>query len=336
MNDIRFDAGVFDLASAELDEANGWLDVTGTCAAEGVMRYDDASELLPAETLQQSAEQLAGVPVTIEHPRELLTPETAIEHTRGTVLWSKMDGKKLQSRLRIYDAGAIAAIQAGKRELSPGYRVETIRKSGVFGGKKYDAIQTRRCYNHLAIVDRARGGRQARLDSMDTTTLEIDGQTYEVPTAVATYVQQLINKQPAPPQDNPAESKMDAEEISKIVSQAVSAEMAKSAARFDAEARKRGEIIGRCATILPASYRFDGVTNEQIVADAIVARNPQLKAAVEAVRLDSSRLMGMLDVVSLPTTATETPATGAARNDAADDPVEAAKRKLHALYGGKK
>lgn len=288
---IRFDSGVFDLASAEFDEKNGWLDVSGTCAIAGVMDYHTGSELLPHETLAATVGQLVGMPVTIEHPPDLLTPDTASQYARGSVLSAKIEGDRLVARLRVLDSGAIAAIQAGKRELSPGYRVELDSSAGEWKGKKYDAVQRGRWYNHLAIVDRARAGREARLDSMDTITIEINGQQYELPAPVVAYIEALKNPPESAQQEVEVEDskKMDAADIQRLITESVAQAIAKH--------RQDSEVQSRALRMLPLSYRADGKTATDILADAIVAAQPSLKAVVSDARGDSARLQGIFDAV---------------------------------------
>lgn len=154
--------------STRIDE-NGYLRVDGVAAQEGVMTYmqSDGSvirEYVPASTLAdtEALDMLTGSPVTVEHPG-VLNADTATLYSRGSVSKAGVQNGKLNVGVVITSKEAIDTIQRGKRQLSPGYRAELDFTPGEFNGIKYDAVQVKRTYNHLAIVDSARGGPECRL-----------------------------------------------------------------------------------------------------------------------------------------------------------------------------
>jgi len=150
---------------------DGTLLVEGFAAREGVLEYRRADgsirrEMVPAQTLLDSAATLGRAPVTLEHPSVDVTPDNV-----GTLGVGDVDGEvRLESggfvrvKLAVRRRDAIQAAKDNrKRELSPGYRVrldETPGVDPVHGA--YDAVQVERTYNHLAIVERARGGAEVR------------------------------------------------------------------------------------------------------------------------------------------------------------------------------
>jgi len=167
MNDFRLDRGSID---AHFD-ANGFLHVDGYAAKIGVMSYMNADgtirrELVTHETLfnSDSMASLRGVPVTNEHPPELITPKNYSKYSSGSVTESKREDNALAVSLSINNDAAIEAVKSGKKELSCGYAVELEHKPGTWQGKHYDAIQTKRIYNHLAIVNKGRAGSECRLN----------------------------------------------------------------------------------------------------------------------------------------------------------------------------
>ena len=154
--------------STRLDE-NGYLRVDGIAAQEGVMTYMQADgsvirEYVPASTLAdaEALDMLTGSPVTVEHPG-VLNADTATLHSRGSVSKAGVNDGKLNVGVVITSKEAIDTVRRGKRQLSPGYRAELDWTPGEFNGVKYDAVQVKRIYNHLAIVDSARGGPECRL-----------------------------------------------------------------------------------------------------------------------------------------------------------------------------
>lgn len=152
----------------------GFLLVTADFAKPGVMAYRHADgsvtrELLPEEELHDadSLATLALKPVTLEHPRGNVTPETHADTSVGStgeIIEVVREGGYARVKLVVRDREAIDAVRGGKVEVSPGYRVQLDSTPGVhpvFGA--YDAVQRRRRYNHLALVDQARGGPDIRL-----------------------------------------------------------------------------------------------------------------------------------------------------------------------------
>jgi hypothetical protein len=154
---------------------DGTLLVDGFAAREGILEYRTANgvrrELVTAETLDAAIGGLGRAPVTLEHPDprkypQGVTPdnveELVVGDTDGTVRMEK--GGFVRVELAVRRRDAIDAVRAGKQELSPGYSVRLDPTPGVhpvYG--RYDAVQVERRYNHLAIVDRARGGAEVRL-----------------------------------------------------------------------------------------------------------------------------------------------------------------------------
>lgn len=133
-----------------------------------VYRGDDA--VFNVDTLQT----FAHIPLTLEHPPEMVTDENkdrfAVGETGDEVL---RDGQFLKIGLRVTDAKAVEAVERGKRELSVGYEAEVDWTPGVTdSGEAYDARQTRIIANHLAITDSARAGHMARIgDSWGATPI---------------------------------------------------------------------------------------------------------------------------------------------------------------------
>jgi uncharacterized protein len=65
----------------------------------------------------------------------------------------------LKGNLKVFSTKLAELIDAGKKELSIGYRCLYELASGVFKGQKYDAVQRQIRGNHLALVDEGRSGR---------------------------------------------------------------------------------------------------------------------------------------------------------------------------------
>jgi hypothetical protein len=121
----------------------------------------------PAEEVfhKDSVQSFSHAPVTMDHPTEAVTADNWRQLGKGEASTEVMrDGERLRIPLIVKDAAAIAAVRAGKRELSVGYACDLDWTAGVTAdGTKYDAVQRNIRANHIAIVDRGRAGSQFRI-----------------------------------------------------------------------------------------------------------------------------------------------------------------------------
>ena len=112
----------------------------------------EAEVLFAPETMAS----FTGKPVTNDHPDELVNPETWKTVSGGVVLNVRRgegaDSEHLVADLLITDAGCIADVQAGKREVSCGYDTEAETVAPGLGRI------TKIVGNHVALVDRGRCG----------------------------------------------------------------------------------------------------------------------------------------------------------------------------------
>lgn len=162
--DYRIDKG--GRITSKVDE-NGYLRIDGVVAHVGILEYMDDEgavirEFVPEETLFEPAslESLAGAPVTLQHPPEMVTPSNYKEYSQGSVNgMPSRDGDNLVASMLVIGNEALHAVEyEGVSELSPGYSVDLDETPGEWQGQKYDRVQRNRRYNHQAIVDAARGG----------------------------------------------------------------------------------------------------------------------------------------------------------------------------------
>jgi uncharacterized protein len=156
--------------------------------------------------------------VTLNHPKVLLDSKTTklhqVGHAGSHVRFS--DGF-VEVALVITDQDAIESIERGDtQEVSAGYRVDYDPTPGVTPtGESYDGIQRNIKVNHIALCNRARAGRNARLllDSCDRNDavaeieppsnsaclsmarITLDGLEVEIPADSATAVQAFVKDQ---------------------------------------------------------------------------------------------------------------------------------------------
>ncbi len=170
----------------------GFLRVPGYVTRTGVFIYrkQDGSvvrELRPPDEVfsKDSIESLKLIPVTNNHPSQLVTAENAKQFSIGFTGESvDKEDKFLKTTLTVTDANGIADIENGKVELSCGYESEIDETPGVFQGEEYDCVQRNIKYNHVAIVDKGRAGRDVRLkldadDAILDESSPIEGETME-------------------------------------------------------------------------------------------------------------------------------------------------------------
>ncbi len=120
---------------------------------------------------KQAIASFEGKPVTDEHPPELLTPDSVMIFTKGTVQ-NVIQGTKekdlLIADLIIYDSVLINEIESGKREVSSGY--ECAYKDN--GNGTYNQGQI--CGNHVAVVNAGRAGDRVAIKDSKIKSVEGD------------------------------------------------------------------------------------------------------------------------------------------------------------------
>lgn len=298
--------------SAPRRTADGFLVADAKVARTGVQQYlgsevgrDDMPVVRvyrpPDEVFSKDAlHSYAYRPVTVDHPSAMVTADTwkavAAGQTGGEVV---RDGEFVRVPLVLMDSEAIRAWQGGKRELSMGYTSEIVFSDGVTPeGEQYDAIQTNLRMNHLALVDRARGGAQLRIgdrrvpggkDRADThpskespmsntRTVLVDGLSVE--TTDAGY--QAIIKLQGQAQDA-SRALTDAQATHATTIAAKDAEIAKrdaqiddlkakvlSDADIDARVKARGDLIADANSIAPGDY--SGKSDADVRKFAVIAK----------------------------------------------------------------
>ncbi|HEI0612146.1 TPA: DUF2213 domain-containing protein [Escherichia coli] len=170
----------FALNSQRVYTDEGFLRVPGKAARIGIQEYL-ASELglkdrapndiirvyRPAEEVfnDESLQSYLGSDVTNNHPSVLVDASTYRNTSVGVVTSTgRQDGDFVTVDMIIKDKDAIKAVESGKCELSAGYTAVYDDTPGTTPeGEPYDFRQTQIKINHVAIVDRARAGANARI-----------------------------------------------------------------------------------------------------------------------------------------------------------------------------
>lgn len=117
----------------------------------------------PWEELEKSAKDFEGMPLKYGH--EWVEPskrDVKIGAVSGEV---KLEEPYLIADIKIYDKDAIEEItNKGIVDLSPGYRAHYKQESGEYNGEKYEFKQQDIKYNHLAVVENGRSGKEVRIN----------------------------------------------------------------------------------------------------------------------------------------------------------------------------
>ncbi|MEM6901320.1 MAG: DUF2213 domain-containing protein [Pseudomonadota bacterium] len=207
MTDRRF-IDTLEIANTKVIDGGDLL-IEAACARTGCQQYraneiglmgDEAVNVYRAPDVvfdRDSMASYAGRPVTIGHPKEPVTSANWKDHAVGEVQDEiARDGETVRVTFRVRDAAAIKAIQDGTREISMGYSTPIVMDSGTApDGQSYRAVQAGPIkINHLAIVDKARGGSELRIGDgaeewgVSPVTYRADKQEAKMPDALTTMM----------------------------------------------------------------------------------------------------------------------------------------------------
>ena len=342
---------------------NGFVRAEGYLTRSGIFVYRDGQgktvrELRPPEEVMH-ADSLASfgmMPVTNEHPSELLTADNAKQYAVGSVSESVVpEGDKVRAVLMITDASAIEALDAGKSELSCGYTADVVQETGVWQGQPYDAIQRNIRGNHVALVDAGRAGPACsiRMDAagaaqeipMGDVMIELGGSQYSVPAEmVAEFVKQVEAKGLKPMM---GDAKPDAAQAASAEMAAVKADAQRKLdalqARLDglqseasakALREKITSEIREDIAVTETAKRFDAQVSE---SDSTEVKRRKIIAKIDpSIKLDGKSpeyVGGLLDALVLARgeQVAASPRSGSLRLDGKggnEDPAEAARKEM--------
>jgi hypothetical protein len=187
----RFDVSIAKVG--KLDKRNR-LTVNATPTRAGIFTYFEhdgnggvkkVKELRHPDDVfsRETMDSLKAIPYTTQSNHvSLMTPENVRERTYGTTL-SNVERKDDHTAvsIKINDGKEIKAVHVQNNEsleLSCGYDCDIVRESGEYNGERYDQRQTNIIYDHVARVEKARGGESCRirLDSADSAICGIEAE----------------------------------------------------------------------------------------------------------------------------------------------------------------
>lgn len=265
----------------------GGIRVPAALTRTGVFIYTnpDGSERReyrpPSEVIREdSVGMLSGAPVTNLHPPDMVDPDSYRDVAVGHVVEGSVstEGSLITADLVVQDAHTIRQIEDGaRREVSCGYLCDLEHRPGTTPeGERYDAIQTRIRYNHVALVPRGRAGAEVslRLDSAgnqirtpegegsDSMKIEIIGGTeYEVGTPA--------HREAIQRRDAAEKTRQDAADKVAAERDTLRAENEQLKARLDAEPERFREAVRDRVRLLDAARDLKVEVREDMDDQAI-------------------------------------------------------------------
>ena len=208
--------------SSTIDKKTGFMHVDAIIARTGIQKYlpaevdEKGDELigvfrsLEEVTHTESLDSFVNVPVTDNHPPDMVNIENHKKYAKGSISSVNVvqlgNGiTALKTQIVITDKSLIESIRNGKKELSVGYENALLQKTGTYDGEDYNYIQTDIRANHIAVVDAGRCGDACKLmidkssmsdklkdKGVTDMKITIKGTEFEVVEEVAAEIKRLL------------------------------------------------------------------------------------------------------------------------------------------------
>lgn len=355
----RYDVG--NLKSPEF-QPNGWARVEGLLTRTGVFVYrnPDGTERrelrLDSEVFNADSLKSFGlVPVTDDHPSELLNANNTAKYAVGAVSENvRKDGKFVRASMLVTHADTVAKLKAGKAQLSCGYTCDLELTPGTHQGMRYDAVQRNIRGNHVALVDVARAGPEARirLDSGDammvpspehndteaTVKVTINGVDFDLPEQAV----QAITKERSDMAEKQAQhGKELARETARAdaVTEQLTAEKkaradASDPVKFTEKVNARVGLLVHARKVLGDEVKLDSKTDQEVMLDVLAKLSPATKFDGKSADYIQARFDIAIEGLGSTALATARQAAngngGAGARADADDDVTARQRMIEA------
>ncbi len=296
---IRFDSAK--LSKVERTE-EGYLRCDASLGSAGVFTYKNADgstrrEYRPLDEVSR-ADSLAtavGKPLTNGHPGLVSSRTMRALRVGGPLDTPRMDGNHVLARMQVDDEATIARVDAGDRDISPGYRCREDHTPGVhpvFGA--YDLIQRDIRYNHFAVLPKG-GGRQGpdvslRLDGTELAawTISVDDTERTCDTLPIAGVIAPDSKDLRTMLFGKIEIKLDAKDEAVIAAHISAIEAERDAAKLKQDASDKASA--------KLEAERDALKVKQDAADAIAAASARKDLETAAVKvLGSTKFDGQTD-----------------------------------------
>ena len=294
------DRASYAVQSSRVFTDEGFLCVPGRVSRTGIQQYlarelnldGDPNRIVnvyrPEDEVfkDESLSSFDGSDITIEHPDALVNSKNYSKTSVGVVRGvARRDGEFTVCDLVVKDQRAIDAISRGKCELSAGYTAVYDQVAGIApDGTHYEFVQRDIKVNHVALVDRARAGNNARIfdHSQEKTIVHkivLDsGRSVEVQDeATALLVSDTIDRLTQRVTD--AEAKADKAEAEKeAMEEELEAEKSKSCDSAIAErVAAIATVTAAAKRVVGDSFKCESMDAVVIMRTALAAKRPKLE-----------------------------------------------------------
>lgn len=284
---LRCDAGAL---KEPIESAAGYLRIPARLTRVGIFSYvnPDGSvtkEFRPPDEVfaKDSLDSLRLAPVTRGHPVDGkgVYPERARAVARGAV-GEQIDHDEnfVEATLGVFDSDLIAAIKRGdEREVSCGYLRMFDPTPGEYKGERYDGVQRKIRYNHVAIVTKGRAGPDVALRMDAQGKGEIMGVKVKVGDKEFECSQELadaLTAQASTAQQNDAAQILAREQARADAAEAQVKQLKDVASKFPEQVKAR-VALERLAVGAVEAEKMDVLTDRQIKEAVITKAFPELK-----------------------------------------------------------
>lgn len=281
----------------------GFLRVPGKVARTGIQQYlacelgldGDPNRIInvyrPEEEVfsDDSLASFDGVDITLQHPDTLVDSNNYSRVSKGVVRGSgtRTDDNFVQCNLLIKAKDTVDAVLSGTCELSAGYTATYDDTPGTApDGTPYQFKQTNIRINHVAVVDRARAGSNARIFDNKTTgdramhQITTDtGRVLEVADAAVAdafdRLQKRVNDAEATAKS--AQASLDASQakVDDLAGKLENAVKASSDEAIKARVEEIAQVQTKARKIAGDSFACDSINATEIMRAALVAAKPK-------------------------------------------------------------
>jgi len=292
----------YSVQSSRVFTDEGFLCVPGRVSRTGIQQYlarelelgGDPNRIVnvyrpPEEVFHdESLASFDGSDITIEHPDELVNPKNYSETSVGVVRGAATrDGDFTIANLIIKSQDAIDAINRGKCELSAGYTAVYDNTPGTTPeGEQYEFIQRSIKINHVALVDRARAGNNARIfdhkqEKHIVHKIVLDsGRSVEVQDeATALLVSDTIDRLTARVTDAEAQRDAAMAEKEAVAEELVSEKKKTSDEAIKARVEAIAAVTAAAVKVCGDSFKCESMDTVEIMRSALAAKRPSIQWA---------------------------------------------------------
>lgn len=291
MSEIRIDK--VDVPKATFTP-EGFLRCDSIVTRAGVFEYREPNGTIRRELRhpddvfnEDSLNSIKSIPVTDNHPTVLVNADNAgdlmVGMTGETV---KIDGDNVISSVSVTHKDALKKIKNGKKGWSLGYTVTVLDEAGYYNGESYTHRQTNIKYNHLALVDHGRAGKDARinLDALvqcdSTTIIKKDKSMQDEDVKNLTSRVNLLEKELHTAEKLRSDSVSSLEKVQAEKEQLQKEVEELKAQRVDSlineKAKERVGLVVKAHKILGEKVNLDDLDSRQIMELAIKSKNKEV------------------------------------------------------------